>query len=376
MKIQNKLTSLFAITLLVLFASCEDSDDPQPQDDQLAVPSTYEFTRNGESSVDYSGQTARLNMLAELKSYIATSHEGATLDEQKLLNMFANENDPFEDATLNASTKQLENKTFVADVEFFKDILSSAATVSVDAGDAAEGQGGLIARSPDNKILVDEKGWEYTQLIEKGLMGATFLHQIYNSYLTDAKIGNDVENEELSEGKNYTAMEHHWDEAFGYWGVNPEFDTEGDNQFWGKYTYGRESYLGSATALKDAFLKGRTAIVNKDYDERDAQRDIIYEQFEITAAATAIHYINESITDLNNADQGNLFHHLSEGYGFVLALKYSPYKQISTAEIEVILEEDFGTDGDFWTVTVEGLNKAKSTLVATYPSLKDIADEL
>lgn len=374
MKIQNKLTSLFAIAILILFAACEDTDEPGPA--TIEVPSTYEFTRNGESSVSYSGQTARLDMLTELKSYIGTANTGATLDEQKLLDMFANENDPFSDATLNESGKQLESKTFVSDVEFFKDILASAASASAATSDAAQGQAGLIARGPDQNILVDEKGWEYTQLIEKGMMGATFLHQIYNVYLTDSKIGNDVENEELSEGKNYTAMEHHWDEAFGYWGVNTAFDSDGETRFWGKYTYGRESYLGSAAKLKDAFLKGRTAIVNKDYTERDAQRDVIYEEFELIAAATAIHYLNESITDLNNNEQGNLFHHASEGYGFIMALKYSPYKQITSAQIETILTEDLGTDGDFWTITVEGLNNAKATLVAAYPSLKDIADDL
>lgn len=134
--------------------------------------------------------------------------------------------------------------------------------------------------------------------------------------------------------------------------------------------------LGSATALKDAFLTGRTAIVNKDYDTKNEQRDIIYEQFELIAAATAIHYINESITDINNGDQGNLFHHASEGYGFARALQFSPYKKISDAELNTILNANFGTDGDFWTITIEGLQEAKATLTSVYPELADVADEL
>ncbi len=164
------------------------------------------------------------------------------------------------------------------------------------------------------------------QLVEKGLHGSNVFNQIYNSYLTDAKIGNGVENTELEADKNYTAMEHHWDEAFGYWGVNPEFDVDGENRFLGNYTYGREKAISEVRLkLRDAFLKGRTAIVNKAYEIRDEQRDIIYAEFELIAAATAIHYINESIADLSGDDQGSLFHHASEGYGFAMALKYSPY---------------------------------------------------
>jgi len=363
---------LFSV-LAINFISCSDSEDPEVV---LEVPETYTFSRNGESSVSYSGQTARLDMLAEMKAYIATAHDGAELSETTLLDMYANENNPFSTTELNESGKQLESKTFLADVDFFKGILSSAAAASMSTEPATQGQAGLIARGADRFILVDEKGWEYTQLIEKGLMGATFLHQIYNVYLTDAKIGNDVENTELSEGKNYTAMEHHWDEAFGYWGVNPEFDEDGENRFWGNYTYGREAYLGSAALLKEAFLKGRAAIVSQAYDVRDEQREVIYEQFELIATATTIHYINEGLSDISNGDIGNLFHHASEGYGFAMALKYSPYKKITSEQIDRILNEGLGTDGDFWTITAESLNEAKATLVSAYPELAEFADEL
>ncbi|WP_421874062.1 DUF4856 domain-containing protein [Marinoscillum sp.] len=363
------------VVLLVaaLLSACNDAEDPEVV---MEVPATYEFTRNGESTVSFSGQTARLDMLAELKAYIGTANDGAELSEATLLDMFANQNDPFASTELNESGKQVENKTFLADVTFFKDILSSAAAASMSVEPATQGQAGLIARSSDRFILVDEKGWEYTQLMEKGLMGATFLNQIYNEYLTDAKIGNDVENTELSDGANYTAMEHHWDEAFGYWGVNVEFDEDGENRFWGNYTYGREAYLGSAAILKDAFLKGRTAIVNKAYDIKDEQREIIYEQFELIAAATAIHYINEGLTDLSNGEIGSLFHHASEGYGFALSLKYSPNRQITSEDLDQVLNSGFGTDGDFWTISAESFNNAKEILVTSYPSLAEFADDL
>ncbi|MEQ8473028.1 MAG: DUF4856 domain-containing protein [Marinoscillum sp.] len=370
-----KGNTLWVLIVSVMFiTSCgEEAEDPGVT---LEVPTTYDFTRDGATSVDYSGQTARLDMLAELKAYIGTANDGSELSQEKLLNMFSNENAPFSTSELNESGKQLENKTFDSDINFFKGVLVSAAAASTATTNASQGQGGLIARGADRMILVDEKGWEYTQIIEKGLMGATFLNQIYNAYLTDAKIGDGVENTELEEGKNYTAMEHHWDEAFGYWGVNAQFDEDGENRFLGNYTYGREAYLGSATKLKDAFLIGRTAIVNKAYDIRDEQKEIIYTEFELIAAATAIHYLNESIADLSGDDLGSLFHHASEGYGFAMALKYSPQRSINSNQLDVVLNTGFGTDGDFWEITVESLTTAKETIVGAYPDLADIADEL
>lgn len=372
-KLNRNIFWVLIVSVLFITSCGDEAEDPGIT---LQVPTTYEFARDGATSVDYSGQTARLDMLAELKAYIGSANDGTELSEETLLNMLANENAPFSSAALNESGKQLENKTFEADINFFKGVLVDAAAASKATENASQGQGGLIARGADRMILVDDKGWEFTQIVEKGLMGATFLNQIYNGYLTDAKIGNDVENTELEEGKNYTAMEHHWDEAFGYWGVNAQFDADGENRFLGNYTYGREAYLGSATKLKDAFLKGRTAIVNKAYDIRDEQKEIIYTEFELIAAATAIHYINESIADLSGDDLGNLFHHASEGYGFAMALKYSPQRSITSDQLDIILNTGFGTGGDFWEITIESLTTAKETIVDAYPDLSDIADEL
>lgn len=364
-----------------IFTSCDDDDETTPQ---LEIPSTYEFTRDGETTVSYSGQTNRLDMLSEMKSYIGNAHSGEAIDDQVLLNMYANENEPFSNADLNTSGKQLEGKTFTTDIGFFKALMTDAADASADYAAnqtiATQGMSGLIERGTSgNFILVSDQGWEYQQIIEKGLMGAVFLNQIYNVYLTDDRTGDGVENVALSEGKNYTAMEHHWDEAFGYWGSPIDFPAElsdADDRFWAKYTYSREELLGTATALKDAFLAGRTAIVNNNSSAREDAKVLIYKNLELAAAGTTVHYINDAIDDINDGDQGNLLHHLSEAYAFALALKYSPRKEISSANIDLILNSHFGTDGDFWTVSVESLNSAKQILMDTYSAIEPVADQL
>jgi hypothetical protein len=372
---------IFALSLAFLSSCNEDDETTTPL---VEVPSTYSFTRNGESSVSYSGQTARLDMLAEMKSYLGNGNNGEEISSQTLLDMFANENSPFADTELSSSGKQLESKTFATDITFFKAQILAAATASVDVAAnqtvADQGKSGLLERGTSGKfVLVSEKGWEYQQIIEKGLMGAVFLHQIYNVYLTDSKTGDAVDNITIAEGKNYTAMEHHWDEAFGYWGAPESLSAslpDENDRFWAKYTYGREAYLGTATGLIGGFLTGRTAIVNNNTVEREAAKMSIYSNFELAAAGTALHYINEAIVNINDGDLGNLMHSLSEGYAFVMALKYSPNKSITQSDIDAILNTHFGTDGDFWTVTVSSLNDAKNLLVNTYSELGPVADEI
>lgn len=378
----KKVNSLLFLCIITFgFISCESDEDDV---NLLDVPENYEFIRDGESSVDFSGQTTRLNMLSEIKSYVSEGDKGNAVDAQKLRDMFANENNAFSSADLNAADKDLKSKTFLSDVEYFENLFDELETAAdeyvTNQTEAAAGVSGRIERGNSGKfILVNEKGWEFTQFIEKGMLGSTFFHQIFNVYLSESRIGNDVDNETVEEGDNYTAMEHHWDEAFGYWGVPVDFPAElpaESKRFWATYTYGRSTLTGSLDILKDAFLAGRTAIVNKDYDIKDQSRDIIIDEFEIVSAATAVHYINSALEDLNNGDQGNLFHHVSEAYMFVRALKFSPVKKISDSDIDTILNSDFGTSGDFWQLSQSGLVDAKDRIIASYPSLADIADQL
>src|SRR5690606_26208589 len=96
--------------------------------------------------------------------------------------------------------------------------LADAATASESGEETAtEGFAGIA----DGSRLVDGNGLEIQQVIEKSLMGACFLDQVLNNYLSDAVLNEasnieNNDNEVLEEGKNYTTMEHKWDEAYGY----------------------------------------------------------------------------------------------------------------------------------------------------------------
>lgn len=379
MKIRTILLSIFTVS----FFACESN----VEEPSLQIPDTYTFERDNVSTVNYSGQTERLNMTTEIKNYIASANAGTSLSLEKLLNMYTNTGSAFSSAELNSSTKKLEDKTNPAEVNFIKTILNQAATVSNQVAQnrtiASAGVAGLIERGTSgNFILVNEKGWEFKEMFEKGIMGAVFYHQIFNVYLSESKTGNGVENTLLEEGKNYTAMEHHWDEAFGYWGVptdfpngNPVLD-DSHRRFWATYTNGRNELLQVNEPLMKAYITGRAAIVAKNYALRDAQKEIIIDLHELVAAATAIHYINSSMNSLSKGDTGSMLHTLSETYGFVKALQFSPRKKISTQEINLILTQDMGENGDFWKVTMQGLTQAKTRLSNAYPELKSIQDVL
>ena len=86
--------------------------------------------------------------------------------------------------------------------------------------------------SSNTSYLQDASGLEWTQMIEKGLMGACFISQMTSNYL--AGISTD-DNTTIVDGKYYTEMEHHWDEAYGYFTDAPDYPTNGTDRFWGKY---------------------------------------------------------------------------------------------------------------------------------------------
>jgi len=358
----------------------------------METPATYEFTREGASTVFYGGQTDRLNMVEEIKEVLRAGDAGGTVSEQVLLDMYANTGGNGGGNFSFTSDRQLKDKTFTPDLDhnFFENFFAGAAAASVNGNNgvtASNGTAGLITReNSGNTILVDEKGREFTQLIEKGFMGSVFYHQIFNVYLSDERIGDEVENTELIEGENYTAMEHHLDEAFGYWDPPLDFtspwpDERGDeDRFWSHYSNTVDNVsnglLGTNETIMNAFKEARAAIVNNDLNTKNQMRDVLYEQLELVAAALCVHYINGTLSSLGEGNTGEAFHTLSEAWAFANALKYSPHKAITLEQLEQIMETDFGTDGNFWNVTPAGLNAAKATLVSVYPALVPLQDDL
>jgi hypothetical protein len=327
------------------------------------VPTTYDF-----ENVSYAGQTARMDMVAEMGEYMETARtSGVVLDAARLKAMFANQGNPF----TFTSTKQLKDKCFLAEQAPLEQWMDSLANASTSTVAAAHGQAGVATSLDGNEhFLLSANGFDYTEIIEKGLMGAVFYYQATGVYLTDAKIGDDVDNTLVTAGEG-TDMQHHWDEAFGYLGVPKNFPTNtADARFWGEVVHERNPLLNCSKPLMDAFLHGRAAINNDDYDAKNILARTIAANWEITIAATGIHELNEAKTHLGDDALRN--HEISEAIAYIRALKYNPNKKITDSELQGLIES-FGTD--LYAITLPTIDAARNTLAGIY-GLGNVKDQL
>lgn len=345
-----------------------EKDDGSCTFADFTVPSTYAFTdESGNSTVAYSGQTDRLNQLEEMTTYMK-SGIGAELDANILKEMFANSGDNGGGNFSFSSSKQLKDKCFAADTSMFMEWMDSLAVASVDfATTASDGQAGILTTGTSTYLFA-ANGIEYTQLIEKGLMGAVFFYQATQIYFGSGKM--DVDNSaavDAAAGKYYTEMEHHWDEAFGYFGAPTDFPSNLDDiRFWAKYCNSRDADLGCNAYLMDAFLKGRAVISQGlDLSMRDVEIKKIREMWEKVSAAQAVSYLEGAQTYFGT-DPAKYLHELSEAYAFILSLKYAPLETriITFTEINDLLENTIGDD--FWAVTNADLTNAINTLNSIY----------
>lgn len=301
----------------------------------VAVPSTYAFTDElGNNTVSYSGQTARMDMLSEIVSYLKSANGSnsspASLDAATLLAMYDNSYTGWSDTSLIDNGKQLKSKTALNDAGI--------------QGMVEAWMNAAAAGSPDTtgSYLQSASGLEWTQVIEKGLMGACFASQMTSNYLAGIESDENTSPVDVSAGKYYTEMEHHWDEAYGYFTDAPDFPTNGTNRFWGKYA--NKSYLednlGTATDISTAFRTGRAAISTGKMDIVLEQRNIINAEAKQMVAGMAIHYLNDVKSKIGNADQSAINHSMSEALAFIFGIQFvtnSP--DMSSADVMALVNQ-------------------------------------
>ena len=375
-----KRVLFFSILLIASVAckkeGCMDPDAPNfdqeaEKDDgsceTLTAPTTYSFEdENGNSTVDYSGQTDRLNQLREMVVLMKEGNSGNTVSAQDLKDMFSNVGDDGNGNFSFSSTKQLKDKCFGLDTDLFENWMDSIALASQSGGvTASNGQAGIVTTATGSSYLVDHKGVEYVQFIEKGLMGAVFMHQALNVYFGDAKMDVDNSNaEDPANGKYYTSMEHHFDEAFGYFGVATNFPTAIPDDFWGQYCNRQDPTLNCNADMMDNFLKGRFAITQNDLIDRDDAILAIRTEWEDISASQAITYLEGAIASFGT-DDAKFLHELAEAYAFSWNLRYAPSqtRRMSQTEHAALMNQ---FKDNFWEMTIADINGLLSTLNAKY----------
>jgi hypothetical protein len=331
-------------------------------DDSYTIPTTYAFTDEaGNSTVSYSGQTDRLNQLSEMVVLMKTGTSNP-VDAQALKDMFSNENGDGNGNFSFNSSKQLKDKCFSLDQAMFETFMDEFAAASVShANTASDGVAGTLSTGTST-YLFDENGVEHLQLIEKGLMGAVFLNQALNVYFGSGKM--DVDNTTPEPGEFYTEMEHHWDEAFGYFGVDIDFPATIPSEFWGKYSDRQDGVLNCNDDMMSNFLKGRAAITANELTDRDAAIQAIRTEWEEISAYQAMTYLDQAITSFGN-DDAKFLHVISEAWAFAWNLRYAPVetRRMSVAEHDALMAM---FPANFWSMSIADLNNIKSTIDAKY----------
>ena len=382
----------FLALLLTTFSliSCSNEDNYQSQDTNYTVPETYTFERNGTTTVDFSGQAQRILMLDEIGNYVKTqATTGLVVDDVKLKSMYANSNNSFSTTELNASGKQLKNKT-AASLDYFT-LLNGGGSLTEQSNvrtffenqmtnlnaasqgaNATVGIAGKYGTGATTRYF-SSTGLEPVQVVLKGVTGAAFLDQVVNNYLSINKLDENANvinntNKILDGTTNYTTMEHYWDEAYGYvLGANAD-------KFLSEYITKVNADADFNTLKNDislAFRKGRAAIVANDYTTRNAQIAIIKEKLALMIAVRSVYYLQVGKTKLVTDNGAAAFHDLSEGYGFIMSLRYTnkpgtnaPY--FSKSEVDAMLATLLSGNNGFWDIdTLDEKLDTISTQIAT-----------
>ena len=384
--LNNKKPLYFLSFMLMFSIGCEDEEAADNDTDTMTMETPTEFVfesrfeeHAGESSVSYSGQVVRNLLVNDIKSLIASNVGGG--NTATINSMMAND-DPNLAIYTGSSLNTLQTKYHDISTSQLNDRLA-AVTSYTDPGYGANAQDmitGWIAESEGYSVRPG--GLDLGQMTQKVMWGAIAYWQGTSKYMS--KIPND-DNTMSDDGDPYTAMEHHWDESFGYFGAardyntgynddtdrktDPYNDSNGDglidfkteyNMGWAVTAAKRDLVDGVSVdydftkTIFDAYLEGRTLIYNQaPLDEILVQRDIILNTWEKVVAAVSIHYINDTMSDLealiaagdanlawdNLPESGDGYKyniHWAEMRAYAHGLIYNDFKLISDADIATV----------------------------------------
>lgn len=380
---KNYTKSLIGTAVLATFmASCK-SDSPdlaafatdiEKVEVDFQVPATYEFTRNGSSTVNFEGQTTRLSMAKEIVGYFNVN-SGKTASEIEAAFNHQTGGQDFVDTALNGESKNVKSKVAASADLFQNDAVSKQAIQAIFSSYITK----HVAEIVPNKLVdatagnpgkigvryVNGKGLEYNQAFNKALIGALNVDQVLNNYLGTTYTTNSTTKQNntdliLVEGQNYTAFEHYFDEAYGYvYGDNTVNSVSPSTKEGDKFLF---NYITTVNADPDfsniqsqifkAFKIGRAAIVAKNYDALDKAIDVIQYQISRVIAIRAVFYLQDGKRALALDNNESAFHGLSEAYGFIVSLQFTrnpktdlPY--FTKAEVDAMIAKLEAGNG-FW----------------------------
>ncbi len=424
-------TSRFSWMLLGLvatLAACDDDGSASEEGPQVHVPDHYSFDSRfleGSSSVSYSGQIHRHLLVHDLKAAIggltARVDEGWTPEAGEVAaelgfyfdfdgEVAADVEHGFTGMDVVQTTYgEVASKNLVGKIAGNDEAGQHVDWSTAFVGWSAEGvttpeslvrhffgeierltiarANGEPALDPSGAAIgeafVSAEGVDYQQLTQKFIDGAVAFSQATDDYLDDDLEGHGILSDNggpRAEGKPDTALEHGWDEAFGYFGAARDYGDYTDDEIAGKggrdgWTEGfhdadedglidltaevnwghsvnaakrdRGSHAEAPTDFSEdawhAFCAGRSVITEAggplseaQLDQLRGHRDAAVGAWEKAISATIVHYINEVLVDMVATEYDFAGHakHWSELKGFALALQFNPRSPVSDADFE------------------------------------------
>lgn len=391
---------LFALSIIssLLFSSCS-SDENIPIPYSVNPPKKYNFKRDDKSTVSFEGQKIRILMGGELKDALL-DFDNST--EESLFSMFAHQTGEldFSKPLLNDSDKNLRSKTAVS-IDFFgTNVVESEEIKTILAGFissqvnevfpnkmivASPGIAGQIADGDETRY-VSGKGLEYNEAFANSLLGAVMLDQMINHFLSPIVLdqGNnqfDNDNKINVEGETYTAMEHNWDEAYGYLYGNsqnpkdPNLTIGEDDVFLNEYVGNVSNdpdFANLKTDIWEAFKTGRTALVANNYIVRDLQANIVKAKVSKVVAIRGVFFLQKAKQLIAAGNRQGAFHALSEAYGSVFSLRFTRSEEgnaplFSRQEVDSLLNQLINSSANgFWDVTPQTLQSISQAIASKF----------
>jgi len=372
------------LAAVATLAACSDDDvkpDLRADVDYATLDATVAYSgqfkdETGASTVDLTEGNLRLKMFQALNYHSSNSiSTKVTIESDKLKNLFINSGNPFYDIStstvsvtgslLNNSGLQLRNVVATSksatEAEAVRtkieDDFAAIATASLSVNNtASSGAAGKLGN-----YLVDAKGIERAQIIQKSLIGALQLDYIANVLLNT---GLEADNYSEVDGKNYSALEHNWDIAYGLLTLNDVYLANSTNATRGTVEFALGSYIweynkDNYAKIFPAFLKGRAAIVNNDRTELQTQATFIRTEMERAIALAALGYMDKWKT---GADDATRAHAMGEGLGFVYSLRFATLHGADAAFSDNLLNGLIGSANGFWDLDATKINTASEAI--------------
>lgn len=305
----------------------------------------YSFSRHGSTSVDYREvELVEASLGVMYRSYLRPANLGSQAFFDMMMDYYERGYHQGYAPIDYVSQSEAHRLTRTHTLSALQALLDEVARISglERAGVAyqrnVEAKAGTPGYVGDRLYFVDARGVVVAEVFKTFAMGAIYLDGVSNVHTPDKVLfAPDLQraHEDLSllSGKNYTALEHHWDMAYGHY-RQWQSTLRGD---------GVPLLKGREQAIFEAFVRGRWHIGYYDYAKLRQERDLIHRELAKAIAIRAMYLLIGPNTMANLREEAPYaFLSISQAIGLLRGLPFAlgpegkPY--FTHSEVDQLLE--------------------------------------